>query len=203
MPSLAEVRRGLLGAWRLLLLDTKAVAYFDGTVAGGLRSFWVAAVVVPLYIAAGAIPRPVSSDPPPPHNVAVDLLGFLVSWPLLMVVVYGLVRWGGKRERFWLYVSASNWAQVLQSIGMLLVTACFAAAGSLVNLNSPETAATSSAALGAIVTIAAMFLVMAVFAYEWYVAWVSLDSGVALPIIVVLLDIITTLALDRLSTALA
>jgi hypothetical protein len=40
---------------------------------------------------------------------------------------------------------------------------------------------------------------VAVHAYELYVAWLSLDAGIALPIIVVLLDIVSGVALDKIS----
>lgn len=204
MPSLAEIRRAFYGAWRLLVLDAKGLSYFQGDRKGALRSFWVLAIVLPLAILAGLIPEPVVADTPvTPHNATVDLVGFVLRWLALLLVTFGLVRWYGRKERFGLFVSAYNWTQILQSLVTILYLALYSGASHVIDLNAVETASAPLALLGSLVVAAVVGLQVLMLAYEWFVAWVSLDSGIALPTIVVLLDLVSDLALAKISAALA
>jgi len=200
MPSLAEIWRALHGAWRLALLDIRGLSEFDGSRSGGLRSFWAIAIVLPLNIAIGAIEElGPTSEMLPPHGAAFERVVGLLAWPLLLLVIYGLARWYGRAERYWLFVATYNWTQIPLTVVALLIGALFTAAGNLADLSDlgSATGGTALAAEGALVAAAALSIAMC--AYEWYVAWVSLDAGVALPIIVVLLDIVSSVALDKIS----
>ena len=204
MPSLAEIWRALHGAWRLLLLDTRGLADFDGTRSGGLRSFWAIAVVLPLNIAITAIDElGPSSDMLPPHSALFEVAGNVAAWPLLLAVIYGLVSWYGRPERYWLFVATYNWTQIPLAFAVLVIVALVTAAGGLVDLNDLESASGGTALVAGIALLAAAALRFAVYAYEWYVAWLSLDAGVALPIIVVLLDIVLGLGVAKFANMLA
>ncbi|HLJ20011.1 MAG TPA: hypothetical protein VKU84_07430 [Stellaceae bacterium] len=204
MPSLAEIWRALRGAWRLLFLDTRGLADFDGTRSGGLRSFWAIAAVLPLNIAIIAIDAlGPSSDVLPPHDAAFQVIGSIVAWLLLLGFIYGLVSWYGRPERYWLFVATYNWTQIPLAVAVLAIVALVFAAGGLVDLNDLESASGGTALVAGSALLVAAALRFAVYAYEWYVAWVSLDAGVALPIIVVLLDIVLGLGLDKIANAMA
>jgi hypothetical protein len=206
MPSLAEIWRTFHGAWRLLLLDTRGLADFEGSRGGGLRSFWSVAIVLPLTFAIIAIEQsgPVSGEPAAVHNTLVDLTGLVLAWLLLMVVMYGLVSWHGRSDRFWLFVSTYNWTQVPLAVVILVSAALVAAASGLVDFNADApSGSTLEWSVARIAFGIAVTLRLGTLAYEWYVSWVSLDSGFALPIIVVLLDIVMGVGLTHLSTALA
>ncbi len=206
MPSLAELWRAFHGAWRLAFLDTRGLADFDSSRGGGLRSFWAMALVLPLNAAILAVKEviPDGGEPAAPHATLVDLFGPLAAWVLLIAVMYGLVSWHGRVERFWLFVSTYNWTQVPLAVVILLSVALAAAASGLVDpdadpANVPMLAwSVAHTAFGIALTLQLGTLV-----YEWYVAWVALDSGIPLPIIVVLLDIVMGVGLSHLSTALA
>jgi len=203
MPSLAEIWRALHGAWRLLLLDPRGLAYFEGGRSGALRSFWAIAFVLPLNIAITAIYELVpASEMLPPHSAAFQVVAGLLAWPLLLLVIYVLVRWYGRAERYWLFVATYNWTQIPLALAVMLMVALFTAAGSVVDFSDVDSASGGSALLAYIAILGAALRV-AVYAYEWYVAWLSLDAGIALPIIVVLLDIVFGLALDKISIWLA
>jgi hypothetical protein len=204
MPSLAEIWRALHGAWRLLFLDSRGLAEFDATRAGGFRSFWAIAAVLPLNLAITAIDElGPSSDVLPPHSAAFEILGNLLAWPLLLALIYGLVSWYGRPERYWLFVSTYNWTQIPLALAVLAIVLLFTAAGGLVDLNNLESASGGTALVAGIALLIAAALRFAVYAYEWYVAWLSLDAGVALPIIVVLLDIVLGLGVGKIANALA
>jgi hypothetical protein len=200
MPSLAEIWRTLHGAWRLALLDTRGLSEFDGSRSGGLRSFWAIAIVVPLDIAITAIDElGPSAEMLPPHSAIFQLLGSILAWPLLLLVIYGLARWYGRAERYWLFVATYNWTQVPLALAVMLMVALFTAAGSLVDLSNVEAASGAPALLAYTAVLVGGALWVAVHAYELYVAWLSLDAGIALPIIVVLLDIVSGVVLDKIS----
>jgi hypothetical protein len=200
MPSLAEIWRTLHGAWRLALLDTRGLSEFDGSRSGGLRSFWAIAFVLPFNIAITAIDElGPASEMLPPHSAAFEVVGEMLRWPLLLLMIYGLVRWYGRAERYWLFVATYNWTQVPLALAVMLMVALFTAAGSLVDLSNVEAASGAPALLAYTAVLVGGALWVAVHAYEWYVAWLSLDAGIALPIIVVLLDIVSSVALDKIS----
>ncbi len=204
MPSLVEIWRALHGAWRLLFLDTRGLAEFDGSRSGGLRSFWAIALVLPLNIAIVAIDRlGPTEDILPPHNVILQLIGLMIAWPVLLLVIYALARWYGRAERYWLFVATYNWTQIPLATAALLIAAMLTGVSAFVDLAALPTATGSVALIGWTAVLAAVALEVAVYAYEWYVAWVSLDAGIALPIIVVLLDIASGRALEKILSALA
>src|SRR5262249_5837450 len=199
MPSLAEIRRALHGAWRLLLLDPHGILEFDGSVGGGLRSFWAALLVIPLDVASLALPPAAGGGEE--HGILLDLLPQLAVWPVLLLLIFALVRWYGRGERYWLFLAAYNWTQVLQAVGMLLFGGLTAAAGGMVDLTAPASASGPSAVLGGVAVLLALIIYAVVVAYEWYVAWISLDSGFALPTVVLLLDLVLGIGIGRLTTA--
>jgi len=203
MPSLGEIWRAFHGAWRLLFLDVRGLADFDGTRSGGLRSFWAIALVLPLDLLITAIYElGPASEALPLQNAAFVLVGSVIVWPLMLLVIYGLALWYGRAERYWLFVATYNWTQIPLSVAAIVMVGLFSGAESLVDINDPGAAPAGAALAAASAFLVAWALKLAVYAYEWYVAWVSLEAGAALPIIVVLLDLVSGPALNKLATAL-
>jgi hypothetical protein len=206
MPSLAEIWRALHGAWRLLFLDTRGLGEFDGTRGGGLRSLWAIALVLPFNVAIVAIEQLIRTGDAPvaSHNIALDIVGESVKWLILIAIMYGLVSWHGRAERFWLFVSSFNWIQVPLAAVILVSVALLAGTSGLVDPNAdPANVSVLTAFAAQIAFGVAVTLWLGTFVYEWYVAWVALDSGLPLPIIVVLLDAVMGFGLNHLSTALS
>ncbi len=85
---------------------------------------------------------------------------------------------------------------------MLLFTALLAGTSSLVDMNAVADAPPVNAILAAVAALLAMGVFVLVYGYEWYVSWVSLEAGVALPIIVVLLDFVTGAGLSKVASTL-
>ena len=206
MPSLAELWRALHGAWRLAFLDARGgLADFDASRNGGLRSFWAMALLLPINAAILWVKDLMPGDADAaPHNMLVDLFGPLAAWLLLIAIMYGLVSWHGRVERFWLFVSTYNWTQVPLGAVILLSVALATGASALVDPNADPASVTMLAWSVAHVGLGiALTLQLGTLVYEWYVAWIALDSGIPLSIIVVLLDIVMGVGLNHLSTALA
>jgi len=204
MLPLSAILRGLYGAWRLLRLDANGLSYFEATPRGALKSFWAMLLVLPLDLAVRAIDIAVPSGdmPAESRNLGIHLALYVIGWLAPLVIIYVLVRWYGRGDRFWLFLSALNWSQVLQGIGMLLFTGLLAGTSSLVDMGAVAEAPPANAVIGAFAALLAMGIFVVVYGYEWYVAWVSLEAGVALPIIVVLLDFVTGAVLSKAVTVL-
>lgn len=205
MPSLAEIWHALRGAWRLAFLDIRGLAGFEGSRSGGLRSFWAMALVLPInamiLAVKGLIP---GGETVEPSNALIEVFGPLATWVILIAIIYALVSWHGRIERFWLFVSTYNWIQVPLAGAILVSAALFASASGLVDPNAdPASVPMLAWSLAHVAIGVAITLELGVLAYEWYVAWVALDSGIPLPIIVVLLDFVMGVGLSHLSTALA
>ena len=206
MPSLTELWRALHGAWRLAFLDARrGLADFDGSRSGGLRSFCALALLLPINAAILWVKDFTPGDADVgPHNILVDLLGPLAAWLVLILIMYGLVSWHGRVERFWLFVSTYNWTQVPLGVVILLSVVLATGASAIADPNADPANVTmlawSVAHLGLGI---ALTLQLGTLVYEWYVAWVALDSGIPLSIIVVLLDIVMGVGLNHLSVALA
>jgi len=189
MPSLVEIRRALHGAWRLIFIDPRALLDFDGSAKGALHSFWVAAIVLPLNALVMAIPVRVLDDAPEPApSIALTTAGTVAAWLVLLALVYALVRWYGRGERYWLFVCTFNWTQIPQAIAAAIAALLAAGAVSLLNVHEIASTPIGTSIVVGIAFILVQVLQVAIFAYEWYVAWVSLEAGILIPIIVVLLD---------------
>ena len=72
MLTLRETSYALFGAWRLAHFDLQGTVYFDRSRQGALRSFWVAAILVPPY--AVLVLLHLAEQP------------IAVSWPALIVI---------------------------------------------------------------------------------------------------------------------
>ncbi len=204
MRTVAAILRALHGAWRLLLLDSRGLAAFDGTPKGALASFWAMLVVLPLDLAVRAIELsvPMADTPAEPPGIGIHLVLYVIGWLVPVALVFALVRWYGRGDRFWLFLCALNWSQVLQSIGTLIVQALLVTTTSLVDVTAVASAPPLNAVVGALAALIAMAVFVLIYAYEWYVSWVSLEAGIALPTIVVLLDLVTGAGLSKLITTL-
>ena len=111
MIKIEEVVTGLYGAWRLFLRDRRAVALFDDSYAGVIKSFFCAVIVLPGYVLILAFtPSVVKSDASTFRIVAVNLIAYVLSWvawPLLMAYVAPAI---DRSKEYCRYVVAANWA---------------------------------------------------------------------------------------------
>ena len=112
-----EIYEGLYAAWRLLLRDRAAIALFDDSTSGFWKSFVSAAMIFPIYVALLLLG--IAEFEASRGIFAVILLHIeffiirAVIWPLAMhYVVQALDR----DEKYFLYVVAYNWANVVMNI---------------------------------------------------------------------------------------
>jgi hypothetical protein len=122
MITLPEAFTGLYAAWRLFLRDARALALFDATPAGALKSFWCAAIVLPGYAVIVFVVHPLGIvDIDWFRFVLVEAVAYAVkwcAWPLLMFYVAQAL---DRSDRYLLYLNAYNWSAGPQIAVWLLV----------------------------------------------------------------------------------
>lgn len=114
MIAKQEVFEGLYGAWRLLLGDRGAVALFDDSIPGFWKSFFAAALVLPIYvilIAMGVIDF--ESSRSLPAVILIDLEFYVIGWVLWPLVVGQILPALDRDEKFTIYVVAYNWGSAV------------------------------------------------------------------------------------------
>lgn len=172
-PRLSEMVVGLYGAGRLAALDRAAAGCFPNTPEAFWRSFWAAAVAAPVYALLLVVGAP---DGPPAaglaRTVAVEAVAYATGWVLFPLVMVAYVDKIGRSELYWRFISAWNWAIVLQVVLFLGVTSL--AAGRV---------------LPAGAGLVSMTATLAVFVYQAFVARVMLDISRGRAAVVVIIDV--------------
>lgn len=126
MLTSGEIARGTQGALRFLQRDPSAPFYFENSVEACLRSFWVMALVAPLYAIyvwlsySGLYVAADESD-----IALVETLRYVVDWLLFPVIFYEIARRRRWLDRYPRYIGALNWIS-LPAMGLLLVDALVA-----------------------------------------------------------------------------
>jgi hypothetical protein len=187
--TLREVSYGLYGAWRLAWRDRAAMAWFDCTLEGALRSFWASAICYPGFIVMLLLRLDAASL----HSGAlyrillVESIGYVIGWCAYPLMALPFCRWVAPEPRALGFIIAYNWSQVLQT-ALLLPVAVFGA----VHLGPPYTVAYAD-------TVA----YLAILVYEWFIARIALDSGGLPATALVLLDFTLSVMLSEVTQALA
>ena len=189
MLTLREVSSGLYGAWRLLWRDPTAMAWFDRSLTGAIRSFWAAAICYPGFVIL-LLMRLSQSEL---HSSAVfpillvESIGYVIGWCAYPLAALPFCRWLVPEERALGFIIAYNWSQVLQT-GVLLPVALFGA----LDLVPPY-----------FIAYADFVAYLAILVYEWFIARIALDAGRLPATALVLLDIVIGAALSQVTQVLS
>jgi hypothetical protein len=189
MTSLRDDASALYGAWRLACFDRGGIAWFDRSVSGFWRSFRAGAMTYPAFLILLGLrladAEPAAADPL--RLLLVATIGYVISWTAFPLVMLPVTRFLGREPRWLDFIIAYNWSQVVQ-YALLLASAGLAESALL-----PDALAIS--------IIQAAFL--AVLVYEWFIARAALDiSGLAATMIV-LVDLVLTAILGRVTSFLS
>ena len=185
VPNAAEIVRALRAALRLARFDEGGLAEFDVTYEGFWRSFFAALLVAPGYALLVMQKWSVLPEPPVgPGAVLAEAFGYLLGWIAFPLALIPLTQLLGLGQRYVVLVVATNWSKVVQMIAFLLAIGL--AAGS------------ASEAGGLLVLIATG----AILVYQWFVTRVALACSAALAAGVVVLDVVVSLLISRLTDGL-
>lgn len=115
MITAAEIARALQGCWRLARLDPTGMDFFDKTIEGFWRSFWVAALVAPAYLLLGAFDGDgVEIVVEPARYYTAEAIGYVISWVAYPLAMFYLTRLMGRSAEYIGYVVAYNWSHIFQ-----------------------------------------------------------------------------------------
>ena len=185
MPSGKEIAQGLFGAWRLLRLDSGAMALFDRSVEGFWKSFYAAVLVAPGYLILVMIH--LSNMEPgsgPLRILVIQSLAYVISWIAFPLVMYYVAEGIGRGSDYIAFIVAFNWAKVVQ-MGIYLPVSLLAVS----DMMPAETAG--------FLTVLTSILILA---YEWFITRTALGvTGLGAAGIVVLdliLGILVTATAD-------
>jgi hypothetical protein len=177
-----ETQLAMIGALRLARGDRDGLACFDRSLDGFWRSFRAAVIAYPLFLVLLRLrlPAPDWAASSGPRIILVETIGYVISWVLFPLVLLPVTRALGREHRFFDFMVPYNWSQVLQSALFVLVAV-------------PS---------GAGVRLVGFAAACAVLLYEWYIARVGLDVSRLAAALVVLLDIVLSLAVGQTATGL-
>ena len=162
MLSLREASYALFGAWRLAHFDLQGTTYFDRSPRGALRSFWVAAILLPAYVIMvllHLIERPAAIAPA--ALVLVHGVAYLIGWTAYQVTVLWLARFMDREAECFGYIAMYNWSQLLIMLMVLPVSAL------RVGQMLPE----------GLTGLLELLVNLAVIAYLWFIARAGLQVG--------------------------
>ncbi len=187
MISVREAGIGIFGAWQLAKYDAQGLRFFDNTVTAFQRSFYAAVVVLPAYVilvalVLGEIPVAVGGF----SVLVIEGIAYVIGWTAFPLAMYYLTRIIDRDRFYCRYIAAYNWSRVLR-ISLLFVVTAIAASGVM------------PAALAGLLRF---LVIIAILAYQWFIARVGLEVSAPGAGGIVLLDLIISLMLDAYTIAL-
>ena len=168
---------------RLAQFDASAMAAFEGSVAGALRSFGVAIVLAPLYALEVAIDpanRLIGWDRALLVSGGVYLARWLV-FPILLVLLAGPLGYWSKLPR---YIAVSNWSRIIVAAVMLPFVVIDALSG---HLGSP--------AVVVLFFVARSYVIM----LEWFIANQAFGRDTLFAVQLVVVQQLLDLLIEKLS----
>lgn len=146
--------KAAVGAGRLARFDRSGFGYFEASAAACARSFFAAALLAPLFAVRVAFEPGDGAPHDSVRYIVVSLIAYVVSWTAYPVVIHPIVTAIGRGDRYFAYVTAYNWSQIVQ----------YALAAVLVLLMA------SGLLAGGAASVAALGVFAFVLAYVWFIA---------------------------------
>jgi hypothetical protein len=188
MLTLREVTYALYGSWRLAWRDRGAMAWFDRSREGCIRSFWSAAICYPGFVALLLLR--LTPDQIQHAGIAQILLdetiGYIIGWAAYPLAALAFCRRIATEEQAFGFITAYNWSQILQTLLLLPI-----AAVSGLNI-VPDYA----------IAYADTVAYLAILVYEWFIARIALESGALPALVLVLLDVVLGAILSEVTQSL-
>jgi hypothetical protein len=181
--TVREAAYGLYGAWRLALFDRSGLSNFDNTAEACRRSFQVAGLAAPLYALLELIRLAGTEVTTGPVRIfLVEGIAYAASWAAFPLVVFSISQLLKRGDRYFRYIIAYNWAQLIQTFLLFAI----ALLGLIIGL-SPRVAGGLS-----------LFATLAILTYEWFIARTALDIPGPAAVGIVLVNVIIGLILQSI-----
>jgi hypothetical protein len=176
---------GLTGALRLARLDRSGMRYFEPTVDGFWRSFQAAVIAAPIYLLLILLrtdEHPLSADPL--RATLIEAIGYVIEWTAFPLAAWYLARAFNCSGRYFGFVVAYNWANVIQ-VAVYVPVALLAATSVL-----PDS----------LISILALAVTAAVIYYQYFITRTALGVDALAAIAFVGTDFVLSLLLDAIET---
>ncbi|HUI17652.1 MAG TPA: hypothetical protein VL244_08315 [Alphaproteobacteria bacterium] len=113
MIGVKEILYGIYGGYRLCRFDAQGLAYFDSTIGGFWRSFFAAVLVAPIYFITVLLDLDFSTvEASVGRTFLLESLAYVIlvfAYPLAMHYISEAL---DRRQQYFLYIVAYNWASV-------------------------------------------------------------------------------------------
>ena len=181
MLDFKKTLRSLYGAWLLVCFDRTGLSFFENTTTGLWRSFQAVLLCAPIYLML-LIMRDMHIDVGVPILIATIIyaISYIISWFAFPYAMFYGSRIINRQGFFCRYISAYNWATVLQLVVLLAIATI-----THNNLVAPAFAG-----------FLTLNLIIAIFIYKGFIAYVSLEIDLGKTIMLVLLDFIISLLFE-------
>jgi hypothetical protein len=182
VSALQEFQLAIVGALKFARGDRNALTYFDRTLDGFWRSFRAAAISYPLFLILLTM-RVTTAEWDASGGariILVETIGYVISWVLFPLVMLPVSRALGREHRFFDFMVPYNWSQVPQSVLFVLA-------------GLPG---------GAGMRVLGFVAAYAVMLYEWFIARVALEVSSLAAGLVVIVDLVTSIAVGQIANSL-
>jgi hypothetical protein len=113
----AEVRRGVHGAWLLLLGDRQGLSWIDRSPSGAWRSFLLAPLLYPLDLANFTIVAQLAHATAPfPQIIAVQIITYAISWSAIPLIMLSLAPAFNRERQMLGYIATLNWSSTITAV---------------------------------------------------------------------------------------
>jgi len=116
MISPREATLALAGAFRLARFDQQGTLFFNATVQGFWNSFWVAAVIAPIYLLELTLRWQYADIPTTAiYYFSVEAIMYVMGWVALPLAMVYVCRAFGWSKKFLVFGVTNNWADLVVS----------------------------------------------------------------------------------------
>ncbi len=185
MLTRGELAAALKGLLRLTRFETDGFHHFDASLDGFWKSFWAAALALPVWALLQAEQMAAAHPAAPLRYAALQSIAYAVGWlayPLLMVRIS---RFLDRQHNYFRYMVAYNWFQLVEAAAWLPLLV-------LIGSQAP-------ADLIALVWLATH---AALFAYGWFIARHGLEIEGTTAGALVIIDFLLGLLIDGVTNSL-
>ena len=181
MFDIKKTIRNLYGAWLLVCFNRTGLSFFANSSTEFWRSFQAAILCAPIYLML-LIMRYTHIEVGVPILAATIIyaLSYIISWFAFPYAMFHGTRIINRQRFFFRYISAYNWATALQFSALLAIATI--AHNTLI-----------APVFSGFLTLA---LVIAIFIYKGFIAYVSLEIDIRRTIMLVLFDFIIALLFE-------
>ena len=181
MPSTQEISASIYGAWRLALVDRSGMKWFNHSIEGFWRSFFVAFLVAPLFALAVAFQLIGSTaEFDLSDRIVAELFSYALSWILFPLIVLLVCRLMGLTDFYVSYIIVFNWSHVISATIVLPVLLPLAL--DMIPRGFGETML--------------LFVAFAIFTYRWFIARVALGADGFTAAALVVLEVLLALFIE-------